>query len=302
MPLLLQFSIALFTGMVAATLVPAVRKALPRVVEVGLWIAFVTVCVFGVASITDVRARELSSSAVWGTDQLLNTLVMQLLGGALAWVSDHRFVIATWLLIVAGADALALNLVRSMRNARSWQPRIRLGEWMEVPVPGAALPAIVPVADPLEDLNRRLASGAAILGSALLTGLLNMAIWARDVFVPASAASVVQAARGGRTQSRARLEAMRDAAEHLGFAARAWYAAAAAPALDRLAVQAAGAMRSVQPAIQPAEVAPGQVIDIQALVGAQSIGWFGPLSPIPPSLEGQGKDGGEPQHPDRLAS
>src|SRR5215831_13300772 len=103
-PLLLQFSIALFTGMVAATFVPPVRRAIPRAVEIFLWAAFVTVCVVSVADINDPSARELSTSAAWGADQIISTAVALLIGGLGGWIIDNKILIA----IVAGADILAL--------------------------------------------------------------------------------------------------------------------------------------------------------------------------------------------------
>src|SRR2546423_2081407 len=160
-PLLLQFSIALFTGMVAATFVPPVRRSIPKLVEILLWAAFVSVCVLGVASITDPNARELSASAAWGADQIVNTMAGLLFGGFGGWVSEHRFSIASWLVIIAGADIFALMFLGSIRSAQPWQPRIRLREWMELPV---AEPARVVArrqllsTDPLTDVNRKLAA------------------------------------------------------------------------------------------------------------------------------------------------
>src|SRR5947209_20564611 len=112
-PLALKFSIALFTGMVAVTFFPPVRKSIPRTVEVGLWIALVTVCVLGVTSVTDPNARNLSATAVWAVDQVLTTVVGLLLSGVAGWISENRFEIARWMVIVAGADAFALILPRS---------------------------------------------------------------------------------------------------------------------------------------------------------------------------------------------
>ena len=131
MPLLLQFSIALFTGMVAATLVPPVRKSIPRPIEFVFWLALVVVCVIGVVSITNPRARELTASAFWGVDQVINTLVGLLGAGVLGWIVDHRFTIATGTVLVCALDILALAMVRSYRQARAWQPQVRLGEWMD---------------------------------------------------------------------------------------------------------------------------------------------------------------------------
>ena len=132
-PLLLQFSIALFTGMVAATLVPPVRRVVPRPVEVILWVALVVVCVVGILSITNPHARELTASAFWGVDQMLLTLIGLVGAGITGWLVDHRFTLGNALLVAGGVDVMALALLRSYRKARAWQPRVRLYEWMELP-------------------------------------------------------------------------------------------------------------------------------------------------------------------------
>ena len=53
------------------------------------------------------------------------------------------------LIYLALRRMLALILLRSMRSATPWQPRVRLGEWMELPVPSRASATQPVVADPL---------------------------------------------------------------------------------------------------------------------------------------------------------
>ena len=286
-PLLLQFSIALFTGLVASTFVPPVRKSIPKMVEVLLWAALVTVCVLGALSITDPNARELSSSAAWGVDQVINTAVGMLLGGVGAWISDHRFGVATWLIIVAGVELIALALLRSRREGIGWQPRVRLREWMELPMPGAIANQPLAVSDPIAELNRKLAGALAFAGTTLLAAALNLAIWLRDVLVPREAGRAARAAAAGRSHSRASLDSLRDASAHLKYAASAWSTAVG---------------QSADLGLQPSRLRPGQVVDIQALLTAQSIGWFGPLSMGPSTPAHREEDGNESERTDRLAS
>jgi hypothetical protein len=301
-PLLLQFCIALFTGMVAATLVPPVRRSIPRPVEVILWLALITVCVFGVMSVTDPNARELSASAAWGADQVINTAVGLMFGGFGGWLSDHRFAIASWLVIIAGADIFALMFLGSYRSGRAWRPRVRLREWMELPLPA---PAMVPqrqvvVADPVRDVNRRLAAAAAVAGASMLAWMVGASTWLRDAIVPGGTRRIAHAAEAGRFESRARLDALRDATAHLRYAARAWYEAAGQPAIAGLATKASDAVQAAQKARQ-ARLRAGQVIDIQALLHAQSLGWYGPLTMT--TLEGgEDPDATEPGRSDRMAS
>jgi len=292
-PLVLQFSIALFTGMVAATFVPPVRKAIPRTAEVALWIAFLTVCLLGVISVTDPSARELSASVAWAADQVINTLAGLMVGSAGVWISDHRFAITSWLLIVGGADMFALMLIRSIRSARPWQPRVRLGEWMELPVrEPAPVRANVVAPDPIAAL-RMLAGAGAVAGAAVLVVIVHAAIWYRDVLLPREALHLARAMRAGRDRSRSRLESMRDAGAHLQFAARAWYTAAGEPVIS-------GAIDSVRAAQRGV---PGQVIDIKALLNAPAIGWYGPLGGTPKHNPQEERDAPESQQQtDRLAS
>lgn len=297
-PLLLQFSIALFTGMVAATLIPPVRRSIPRPVEVLLWIVLFIVCAIGVLSITDPNARELSASAVWGADQMINALAGLSLGGVWAWVVYNRFPIASWMMILAGADIFFLVLMRSRREGRGWQPRVRLREWMEMPVPVMA-PQQVLVGDPIADLNRRVAAGVAIAGTTTLTSALDFSLWLRDVFVPRERTRIARAAELSRSQSHSGLESLRDMAAHLHYAARAWYAAAGQPAVNGVAIKANQAVKQAREAQRAKS---GQVVDIQTLLNPQSIGWYGPLLAAP-TTPGEGEnDETEPTRPDRLAS
>ena len=308
-PLLLQFSIALFTGMVAATLVPPVRRCIPKPVEVVLWVALIVVCVLGVTSIADPNARELSGSALWGVDQMINSMVGAIFGGAFGWMFQNRFSIASWLVIAAGADLLALVLIRSRRAAQPWEPRVRLREWMEMPLSPVLVQQPAPAPDAVGDLNRRIAAGIAIAGTTMLTNVLDLSIWVRDVLVPRHATMLAGAARAGRVRSHAGLESLRDSAAHLQYAARSWYAAAGHPAVrgavTGLAETASTAVRQARQAgraLGPVTAKAGQVVDVRAVLSAQSIGWYGPLMAAP-TLSGEDEnDEPESQRSDRLAS
>lgn len=305
-PLILQFSIALFTGMVASTFVPPVRRAIPRPAEVGLWAGFITACVVGVINVTDPRARELTSSAVWGMDQLVNNMASGVVGGLAGAVSANRLAIAVCIVVLTSVDLLALVLLRAHRKSQAWQPRVRLIEWME-------LPTLTPLTAPAQTgphtvrrLSRRVAAGTALGGAAVLASLVDVSIWMRSVLLPREAARLVRTAQSGRTESRTRLESLRDTAEQLQFSAAAWYIAAGAPVVSELSLRATEAVRSAQAArrLREAAEATGKVIDIKALLGAQSIGWYGPLTPMQSNLAvvGEEAEDGTTQRPDTLAS
>lgn len=304
-PLLLQFSIALFTGMVAATLVPPVRRAIPKPLEVVLWIGLVCACTLGIVGIADPHARELTSSAVWGVDQIVNTAAGLMVAGVVGWISDNRFAIATCLALVVGIDTLVLALIHSMRKAQGWQPRVRLGEWMEMPSP--AILAAQPAArsDAMAELNLRLAASTARAGAQAARSLEGFASWMRQAVFRRGAQHLAHATEVSRVESRARIESLREATSHLQFAARAWYAGAGAPVVSDVSAKAADAVRraTIAGKRSAASAKRGQVINIQALISAQSIGWYGPLNAgaplLPPTAE---QDGAEPERSDRMAS
>lgn len=302
-PLLLQFSIALFTGMVAATLIPPVRRAIPTPLEVGLWIGLVFVCTVGILGVTDPRARELTSSAVWGVDQIVNTAAGLMVGGVVGWLYDSRFAIATWLALIAGIDMLVLALIRSRRKAQGWQPRVHLGEWLEMPSPAMRSSQPVARTDPMAALNLRLAASAAVAGGRLARSAEAFASWMRTTVMPRGAQRLAHATEASRAGSRAGIESVREATSHLHFAARAWYAGAGAPLVSEVGAKSAGAVRRAAEAGKRSAAKGGRVIDIQSLISAQSIGWYGPLSAGAPLLPPPGEqDGTEPQRSDRLAS
>jgi len=301
-PLLLQFSIALLTGMVAATLVPPVRKSIPRPIEMGGWIALIVVCVVGVMGITNPVVRELTTAAFWGVDQVINTTVGLIGAGIVGWISDNRFPIAKWVLLACGVDILALALLRSYRMSKGWQPVVRLREWIELPRLSAPAPAPVVVPYAIDDLNRKWAAATAVAGAAILNGLIHLSIWARDVLLPGQAKRLAHAAALGRVESRAHLESFRDTASQLQFAARTWYAAGV-PAVNGLAVKATEAVRAVKVGQRGAapETTTGRMVEIHVLLSAQSIGWYGPMrtAPAAPAEEEEENASG---HAGRLAS
>jgi hypothetical protein len=298
--MLQEFSIALCTGLVAATLLPAIRKSIPRPIEVVMWAGLVVACVIGVLSITNPNARELTAAAFWGVDQVISTLVGLVGAGLLAWLAEHRFIIASGVTVIFVADVVALAVRYSYRHRYGWQPRVRLGEWMELPpMDPVRQPEAVPYA--FERLNRRLAAAVAVAGAAFFTWFVNFSIWIRDVLVPGQAVRLATATAAGRLESRARLESLRDTASHLRFAARAMYTVAGAPAVSGLAGKANDAVRSAGGGQRAAAgFASGKVAEIRVLLSTQTIGWYGPLRPTP-VVEGE-EDEDESGQTSRLAS
>jgi len=179
---------------------------------------------------------------------------------------------------------------------------VRLREWMELPV-ATRMPVAQQVpADPLVDVNRRFAGATGVLGAAMLSRTLNFSTWIRNVMLPRELRRLMGAARSGRAGSRAGMESVRDATAHLGFAARAWYAAAGQPAVNGVATKASGAVRVAGRGLRPAAMRAAEVVDIQALLSAQSIGWYGPLGAVRAEPSRGDNDGTDSERPDTLAS
>jgi hypothetical protein len=296
----LQFSIALCTAMVGATLVPNIRRAMPRWFEIALWVALIFVCWLGIASIDDPHARELTNSINWAAGQMVNTLIALAGLSVLDTLHANRFGIANAVVTFFGADLLILAMLSSYREGRGRQPKVRLRDWMQVPA--AAVPASVQARQPyaVDDLNERLAAATITVSAAAATWSVQFLIWARDIGLPRAEKRLALAAAVGRVETKVLLEAVRETAGELESGARD-LVAASAPEVNKLALRVAAILNGITDAEQ--SVSPGagnlaQIVDIQALRIAQSLGRFGRAQ----STEKKDEIGNDPEHPDRLAS
>jgi hypothetical protein len=280
----MQFSVALFAGLAAAMVVPRVRRSVPRLVEGIIWLGLIVACWMAITNIQQANVRYLTESAAWGADQIINTTIGLMFAGLFAWIGEHRFVIANVVVLVLGADILALALLRGHRQAQSSLPQIKLGEWIEVPLHRA--PALKATAVPyaMDEWNRRAERAAAMLGAAFLMWFVQMLIWTRDVVVPQARARQAQAVAAGRVQASAGFESLRERAVRLQ--------AAAQTAIGQAGLAGLGADQNLTD---------DQVINIRALMSAQSIGWYGPVVPAPYGRASVREEGREDES-DRLAS
>ena len=296
----MQFTIALCAGLVAATLSPAVRRSIPRWFEMAMWAALIFVCWIGIASIKEPHVRELTDSVNWAIGMIATTL----LGLAGANVRDvllaNRFTIANGMVTLLGADLLALALISSYKEGRAWQPQIRLREWMELPAATASQAAAAQLAhSAIDDLNDRLAAATSTAGAAAATWSVQFLIWARDIGLPRAEKRLALAAAVGRVETKVWLESVRETAHEVEWAARATYAGTA-PEVNKLALRVAAILNGVVEAEQ--RIVSGkqnlaQVVDIQALRIAQSLG-----RPGPETSTDEKEDKNGPEHTDRLAS
>jgi hypothetical protein len=274
----LQLSVALLAGTAAAMIVSPVRQSVPRWVEALVWIGLIVACWLAVTNLKEANVRFLTVSLAWGVDQIVKTSVGLMLAGLLAWMSDHRYPIAYGVVIALGADSLLLALTRTHRQAEESLPRIMLGDWIEIPL--QRTPARVEVPYAMDELNRRAEHAAAMLGAAFLTWLVTLMIWTRDVVIPGARARQAQVLATG-------IESLRERAMQLRAGARA---GRAGRVLRRAAFGDADHALTDE-----------QVINISALLRAQSIGWYGPILPVRAGVISNSEEGHEDES-DRLAS
>jgi hypothetical protein len=304
---MLQFSLALFAGMAAAMVVPPVRRSVPRWMEASIWLGLVVTCWLAITNIQQVSTRKLTESAAWGADQIVNTSIGLVFASMLGWVADHRFVIANAVVLGVGADILVLVLIRSHRRAAGWQPRVRLGEWVELPLHRAPARGHAAAPYAMDEWNQRAEHATTMLAAAFLTWFVQMLIWTRDVVIPQAKVRQAEAVEAGRVQAAAGLETLRERAFRLQASARSWQtehtpainglAARAGQALDRAMVGGAGVTDFPGEGAMTAD----QVVNIHALLSAQSIGWYGPIVPAPPRAGSSGEEGRQHES-GRLAS
>jgi hypothetical protein len=273
-PLGLQFSIALCTGMVAATFAPSVRRSIPRWFEIALWIALIFVCWLGIATISQPQVRELTDSVNWAVGRIFNTLLGLAGASFMNTVAANRFAIAGAVVFVFWTALLALALISSRRQGLGWQPEVRLRDWMVLPMAAAPAAVVAPVGpSAIDELNERLAAASAVAGAAAATWSIQFLIWARDVGLPRAEARLALAAAVGRVETKVWLESVRETARELESGARTRFAGSG-PEVNKLALRVAAILNGVVDAEQ--RIVPGaktyaQVVDLQALRIAQTL-------------------------------
>ena len=268
----LEFTIAVLAGLILATLITPIKKALPYWFETALWLGLIVACWIAITGIAAGSPRDIMESAVWGAQQVVSTSIGLLLSGLVGWIAEQRSVIANAVLLIVGADILILALLFSRRNSTGWKPRVRLYDWFEFPVDlKPARATVVANESPFEGINRSGAAAAGALGAASATWFTHFLIWTRDVFMPKVAERQAEALAAGRAQA-AQLESK----------AREW-SAAHSPAISGLASKA------------------GEVVNIRARLDPQSIGWLS-ANPLPPTGPRHREEEEHASDSDRLAS
>jgi len=181
----LEFTIAVLAGLILASLITPLRRALPYWFETALWLGLIVACWIAITGLGAGSPRDTVESAVWGTQAVLTTSIGLLFSGLAGWIVEQRFVVANAVLLIVGADILVLALLFSRRNSRGWQPAVRLQEWFEFPRDLKPATMTAPaVESPFAGVNRSGAAAATAAGAATATWLTHFLIWTRDVLMP----------------------------------------------------------------------------------------------------------------------
>lgn len=170
---------------IAMVLVISFRRRTHRVIELAVWAGLIWACLVALTANRDPHTQALTTSAIWGTSQVVGTIAGAFRLGALDWTYGARFLIADWVLLLFGADVLALALVSTNRQAGARTPATRLREWWVLP----RLPGLQPERAPsaVDELNQRFNTwrGPAVVAAAMWSTLF--LIWLRDVEIPLAA-------------------------------------------------------------------------------------------------------------------
>ena len=273
---------------------------MPRWFEIALWVALIIVSWLGIAGIRDPHARELTSAINWGFGRMVSTMIGVAGSGLGDSLHANRFALANVVVTLFAADLLAVAMLSSYREGRSWLPKVRLGEWLEIPAVPVPVLMAAPEPSAVEELNERLAAATVTAAAAAATWSVQFLIWARDIGLPRAEQRLALAAAVGRVETKVLLVTAGKTARELETGARN-LVAASAPAVNKLALGVAAILNGVTDAER--RVSPGagnlaQVVDIQALRIAQSLGRFGRDQ----STEKKDEIDNDPEHPDRLAS
>jgi hypothetical protein len=178
-----EYLIAALTAMV---IVVAFRRKTPKAIELAVWISLVWVCVLTITSTGNPQARALTNATVWGAGRIVGTIAGLTGQDVLRWMYGTRFAIAGWVVLIFVLDLFVLALVSTRRQANSWIPVTKLGEWMVLPGLHAPEPERAAISG-VDEINQRLNVWAARAAAASLAWASLSVIWLRDVEIPAAA-------------------------------------------------------------------------------------------------------------------
>ena len=134
----LQLSLVLFAGLAAATLVPSVRRSVPRWVDAVVWLGLMASGWLTVTHVQGASARFLTDSVTWGLGQVVKVSTEIVVADVEGWLTEHRYATANTFVVLALLDLFVLAGLESHRQAGKSSPRVMLGEWFQFTAPRPA--------------------------------------------------------------------------------------------------------------------------------------------------------------------
>lgn len=128
---------------------------MPRWIEPVVWLGLITSGWLTVTNVKETNARFLTDSVTWAAGQIVNTSFALGIASLKVWLVSQKFEIASAVLVLVFLDILLLALLRSHRQATKSMPRVKLGEWFELPRPALAEPKKSRVARPRRQVGVR---------------------------------------------------------------------------------------------------------------------------------------------------
>jgi hypothetical protein len=281
-----EFLIAVFAVMVA---IATFRRNTPRAVEVLLWVGLIWVCLLAVTSARDQQSRALTGAALWGASQMVGTIAAVAQQSVVQWLLDRRFLIADWVVLLFGVCLLLLTFLMTRREALGWQPRVRLGDWMELPRVSRPPQRARVTVSAVDEINQRFNVWAPVATAAAMTWLTLLLIWTGDVVIPTTGRKLKGAAlRAEMTRRRLAAADWRGLIEKAGSEPR------------RLTEQVV----DIEVLARRASAARVKAADWLAEVGTTpQVSWFSGFGSYPTDIDGEiDRDVTERNRRDRLAS
>jgi len=166
----------LIAALVAMVIVVTFRRKAPKALELAVWVSLVWVCVLTITSAGNPQARALTNATVWGAGRIVGTIAGLTGQDVLRWMYGIRFAIAGWVVLIFVLDLFVLALVSTRRQANSWIPVTRLGEWMVLPRLHAGEPERAAISG-VDEINQRLNVWGARAAAASLAWATLFVIW-----------------------------------------------------------------------------------------------------------------------------
>jgi hypothetical protein len=171
--------LVVFIGLAGAMLLPPVRRSVPRWIEALIWLGLIASGWLTVTNVQGASARFLTDSVTWGVGQIVNVSVEILISNFKVWLAEHRYGIASTVLLIALLDFFLLAALESRRQAKKASPRVRLGDWFELPLAELA-PASTPARHALNEWSLLAERTTVMAEAGFVTRLVRVMSWGHN--------------------------------------------------------------------------------------------------------------------------